>query len=105
MLSILVFASRYGLAPLWRRRPIWLRNFAAQEPMEAEVVLADYVTPPKPKSWGLSTTVLAANSFIGLITSVLASLKPTIGPIFLVPVVPHVGGNLVMTVSTLSIFG
>lgn len=95
VISVLLLILRYGFAPLWQRRPIWLRDFAAEEPSEAEAVSvsADHTTLLKPKAWGFSTAALAANSVVGLIISVLASLQPTIGPLFLLPLVPHVSGN------------
>ncbi|CAK7568673.1 MAG: hypothetical protein SEPTF4163_006672, partial [Sporothrix epigloea] len=30
-LALLVLVGRYGLRPLWRRRPLWLRGFATEE--------------------------------------------------------------------------
>lgn len=96
VVSVLVLVSRYGLAPLWRRRPIWLRDFAAEEPGEAEFTPVEHTTLLKPKAWGYSTLALFAISAIGLIISILASLKPKIGPLFLLPLIPHVSGNRVI---------
>lgn len=93
VISILLLISRYALAPLWRRRPIWLRDFAAEEPNEAEAVSVDRATVPKPKTWGFSTVALVVNSAIGLLISIFTSLQPTIGPLCLLPLVPHVSGN------------
>jgi hypothetical protein len=87
--SILVVILRYGLHPLWRRRPVWLRNFAAEEPDEAEGLATEIVTF-KPRIWGPFTIVLALNSAAGLAISILASLNPTAGPLFLTPLIPHV---------------
>lgn len=90
-LAVLLLLSRYALAPLWRRRPIWLRNFAAEEPSEAEPVPIDHARLPK--AWASSTVALLVTSLVGLVLSALASLQPTTGPLFLLPLVPHVSGN------------
>lgn len=47
----------------------------------------------KPKGWSFSAAALAATSTIGLIITVLASLEPTAGPMFLLPFLPRVSGN------------
>lgn len=88
-LSILVLILRYGLQPLWRRRPVWLRNFAVEEPDEAEGLSPEIATL-KPRIWALSTILLALNSTTGLVISILASLNPIAGPLFLTPLIPHV---------------
>jgi len=34
--ALVVVVLRYGAAPVWRRRPIWLRRFAAEEVLAPE---------------------------------------------------------------------
>lgn len=87
-LSVLLLITRYGLHPVWRRRPVWLRNFAAEEPGEADGLSADL--PAKSRTWSLSTIILTFTSAVGLVISILASLNPTAGPLFLTPLIPHV---------------
>lgn len=87
--ALLLLISRYGLRPAWHRRPIWLRDFAAEEPGEAEGISTDLI-PIKKRAWGLSTVVLVLGSTIGFVISILAALHPAAGPLFLTPLIPHV---------------
>ncbi|KAI7788571.1 hypothetical protein LA080_008461 [Diaporthe eres] len=88
ILALLFPILRYGLRPAWNRRPIWLRDFAAEEPGEAEGISSDLVSPKRP-TWSLPTVVLILNSTVGLVISILAALNPAAGPLFSTPLVPH----------------
>lgn len=88
--SLLVLVLRHGLHPLWRRRPIWLRDFAAEDLQNPEDASAEAVGRAKQRSWTLPTTVLLINSAIGLAVSLLAGLNTKAGPLFLTPLVAHV---------------
>lgn len=90
-ISLLVLLLHYGLGPIWRRRPVWLRNFAAEEPGEvAEAVFAELTPGPGRGEWALPTVVLLINMAVGLVVSILASLDPGMGPLFLMPLIPEV---------------
>lgn len=93
MISLIFLILSYGLQPLWRSRPVWLRNFAAEEPGEAEDCSAE-LGIPKPRNWGLPTVVLLTDVLIGLVISILASQNPTVGPLFLTPLIPNVSQTL-----------
>ncbi|KAF3766151.1 P-loop containing nucleoside triphosphate hydrolase protein [Cryphonectria parasitica EP155] len=87
-LSLLLLISGYGLQPIWRRRPIWLRNFAAESPEEAEMSSVELGLPMR-RNWSRSVLFLLVNSAVGLVLSLVASLNPDIGPLFLTPLIPH----------------
>lgn len=89
ILALLFPILRYGLRPAWNRRSIWLRDFAAEEPGEAEAVSTD-LTPVKRRTWSLPTVVLILSSTTGLVVSILAALNPATGPLFSTPLIPHV---------------
>lgn len=89
ILALLFPILRYGLRSPWGRRSIWLRDFAAEEPGEAEAISTD-LTPTKRRTWGLPTVVLILSSATGLVVSILAALHPAAGPLFSTPLVPHV---------------
>lgn len=90
VVSLLVLALRYGLRPIWRRRPIWLRNFAAEDLQEPLDDSAELLDPAKQKKWTLSVIVLLTTSAIGLAISLLAGLSINTGPLFLTPFIAHV---------------
>lgn len=93
-ISITTVVLRYALRSLWRRRPIWLRNFAAEDfdfPHNGhDHASGEVAGPTKKKTWARSTLVLLTNSLIGLIVSILAAFHPQAGPLFLTPCVTHV---------------
>lgn len=57
-ISLAILFLRYTLSPLWRRRPIWLRKFAAEESFEPAW--------KSPGSWTRSLTLLFTLSLVGL---------------------------------------
>ncbi|KAL1861651.1 hypothetical protein Daus18300_008767 [Diaporthe australafricana] len=87
--TLLLLLLRHGLRPAWHRRSIWLRDFAAEEPGEAEGISTDLI-PIKKRTWSLPTLVLVLSSTTGLVVSILAALSPAAGPLFLTPLIPHV---------------
>lgn len=89
ILALLFPILRYGLRPAWSRRSIWLRDFAAEEPGEAEAVSTD-LNLVKRRTWSLPTVVLILSSTTGLVISILAALNPAAGPLFSTPLIPHV---------------
>lgn len=91
VVSLATLVSRYPLRPLWRRRPIWLRNFAADHlvPLDSSSLL-EVVGQSMEKSWVPSTVFLMANSAVGLVLSTSAALYPKAGPLFLTPLITHV---------------
>lgn len=89
ILALLFPILRYGLRPSWNRRPIWLRDFAAEEPGEAEGVSADLILSKK-RTRSLPIVVLILNSSVGVVISILAALNPAAGPLFSTSFVPHV---------------
>lgn len=95
VVSLLVLALRYGLHPVWCRRPIWLRNFAAEDLQDPLDDSAELVNPAKQKTWMLSVIVLLTSSAIGLVMSLLAGLSTNTGPLFLTPFIAHVSSCFV----------
>lgn len=89
ILALLFPILRYGLRPAWNRRGVWLRDFAAEEPGEAEGISTDLI-PIKKRSWGVSAVTLILSSTMGLVISILAVLSPDAGPLFSTPLMPHV---------------
>ena len=89
IVALLLPILRYGLRPAWSRRPIWLRDFAAEGPEEAEGSSTDLI-PIKRRTWDLPTAVLILSSATGLAISILAALNPAAGPLFSTPLIPHV---------------
>lgn len=84
-IALVIILFRYGLGPLWRRRPLWLRNFAAEED-----VAADEIDFSKQKSWGASAIGLFVISVLGMAIGVIAVVLE-LGPLFLIPLIPCVG--------------
>ena len=76
---------RYGLGPLWRRRPLWLRNFAAEDD-----TAVDEMDSSKQKSWGASAIALFIISLLGMAVGVIAVVFD-LSPMFLIPLLPCVG--------------
>jgi hypothetical protein len=89
ILALLLPLLRYGLRPTWNRRGIWLRDFAAEEPGEADGISTDLI-PIKKRTWSAPAIVLILSSTVGLAISILAALDPGAGPLFSTPVIPHV---------------
>ncbi|KAH8778648.1 multidrug resistance-associated protein 6 [Diaporthe sp. PMI_573] len=88
ILALLFPLLRYGLRPAWNRRGVWLRDFAAEEPGEAEGISTDLI-PIKKRTWSVPVIVLILSSTIGLVISILAALNPGAGPLFSTPLIPH----------------
>lgn len=93
VVALLLFSLGYALRPLWRRRPIWLRTFAAEGAEESDGLTSAGLGSPIPKSWNTATILLFLNSLLGLVLCILASLKRETGPLFLTPLIPHVSGS------------
>lgn len=89
VVSLLVLILRYGLHPLWCRRPIWLRDFAAEDLQIPEDASVEPVGRARQRSWTTSIIVLLINSAVGLVISLLASLNTKAGPLFLTPFIAH----------------
>ncbi|PSR80832.1 hypothetical protein BD289DRAFT_53056 [Coniella lustricola] len=90
IVALLSFVLGYGLRPLWRRRPIWLRTFAAEGVEESDGLASAELAGPAPKSWSMPIILLLLNSVLGLVFCILASLRRETGPLFLTPLIPHV---------------
>lgn len=90
--ALLLLLLRYGLRPAWQRRSIWLRDFAAEEPGEAEGISTE-LSPIKQRTWSLPKVVLVLSSATGLVISILAALSPAAGPLFLTPLIPQVSSH------------
>lgn len=88
--SVLVVFLRYGMRPLWRQRPIWLRDFAAEEPGETDEAPTGVSAPLGRTRFLLPVAALLVNSAIGLVISMLAGLNVSMGPLFLTPLIPCV---------------
>lgn len=81
-ISLVIVLFRYGLGPLWRRRPLWLRNFAAEDD-----TAVDEMDSSKQKSWGASAIALFIISLLGMAVGVIAVVFD-LGPMFLIPLLP-----------------
>lgn len=95
-ISILLVVLCYGLGPIWQRRPVWLRNFAAEEPGEAAEAVSAEITSglgPGRRRWPVSTAILLITTAVGLVLGILASLNSGMGPLFLLPLVPEVSND------------
>ncbi|KAL1867541.1 hypothetical protein VTK73DRAFT_4120 [Phialemonium thermophilum] len=91
LVALAVLLLRYACAPLWRRRPLWLRKFAAEEDLEA---------PPKALSspWTWSLCSLLSLSLLGVVGGIAASLATGPGPIYSTPVLPCLVSCLILLV-------
>ncbi len=82
-----VLFCQYAFLPLWWRRPIWLRNFAAEE---KDPIGFDGEPRPKTRPWHRFTIALLAVSLTNIICSILLSYLLGFDYLFLVPLVPSV---------------
>jgi hypothetical protein len=89
--SIAVVLFRYGLNPLWSRRPTWLRKFAAEEC--ADGVSDEHIHSLKQKSWSTSTAFIFGLSITGLILGLYAIRAPDLDPVHTILVIPCVSAN------------
>ncbi|KAJ9143396.1 Multidrug resistance-associated protein 6 [Pleurostoma richardsiae] len=93
--SIALLLLRYGLRPLWRRRPLWLRNFAAEDPEDDE---CGDVGAPKHTHWATWSTALLLLAVAGTIISAAGSAVSRAGPLLLIPLIPCLATCIVMLV-------
>jgi len=77
---------KYGLRPLWSRRPFWLYDFAAEEKDASEVDPDEGEKRP----WQRNTIALLLASVLGIITSIVLSHGLALGPLLFIPAVPCV---------------
>jgi hypothetical protein len=79
-----VFLLRFALQPIWHRRPVWLRSFAAE---------ADFSSPSpshKSRTWSVGSASLALLFLLDIIFGLYPLFWSGLGPVYAVPVMPCV---------------
>lgn len=87
--ALVVLFLRYALVPIWCRRPIWLRTFAA----EADFTPRSSSTG-KRRTWSVASTCLALLSLLGIALSVSSLFLPRLSVLYAIPIVPCVSDLL-----------
>jgi hypothetical protein len=93
LVALLVVVLRYGSGPVWRRRPIWLRRFAAEAApvsREDEEVADRGAASRGPRVWTSSTLALLLLSIAGVVVGIVGVILPTPVQLPWIPVVPCV---------------
>ena len=95
--AITAVVLRYALHPLWRRRPIWLHKFAAEEEdlasrNDEEVAQGSPSQGTRPySSWTLA--LLASTGAASIFGGVTTAIWPATSRMSVVPVIPAVSQN------------
>lgn len=95
--AIAAVVLRYAFRPLWRRRPIWLRKFAAEEEdlvsqNDEEVAQSSPSQAARAySSWTLALLVLTGAA--GVFGSAITAVWPATSQMSLAPVIPAVSRN------------
>ena len=101
--ALVVVVLRYGAAPVWRRRPIWLRRFAAEEVLapESHEETQALRLSSRPVFRGLtpsSLTVLWLSVITAVVGVVGVGFRSKSAQQFWIPVIPSVSRNLAVVV-------
>ncbi|KAK1755846.1 putative ATP-dependent permease [Echria macrotheca] len=90
--ALLVVVLRYGLAPLWHRRPIWLRKFAAEEDDLASLrdeEAGGNANTRASRPWTAWTlALLISTGSAPILAGITAILWPEYSLLSLIPVIP-----------------
>jgi len=109
--ALLVVVLRYGAAPVWHRRPVWLRNFAAEEaPVSScDEEVGGHGSPRRVRAWTAPALTLLVLSFVTAAIGVAgAFFSLTSAQLPWMPIVPsvserapaHVYGKMQLTMSS-----